>query len=94
VRSCVATPVGQRAVWQYCNWMQPSANRTASELHQSAPSAKTGAMSKALTGAKLDTVAGNNADESVVHEIEPLAQRHAEVVNEFERRRPSCRRRP
>ena len=47
--SCVATPVGQRSVWQLCDWMQPSANmKPRAELHQSAPSASRRAMSKAV----------------------------------------------
>ena len=47
--SCVVTPVGQWPVWQFCAWMQPSANmKPRAELHQSAPSAIMRAMSKAL----------------------------------------------
>ena len=48
--SCVATPVGQRLVWQISDWMQPSANmKPRAALHQSAPSASMRAMSNALT---------------------------------------------
>ena len=47
--SWVATPVGQRSVWQLSDWMQPSANmKPRAELHQSAPSAIARAMSKAV----------------------------------------------
>ena len=48
--SCVATPVGQRSVWQLSDWMQPSENmKPRAELHQSAPSAIALAISKAVT---------------------------------------------
>ena len=44
-RSCVATPVGQRSVWQLSDWMQPSENmKPRAELHQSAPIAIARAM--------------------------------------------------
>jgi hypothetical protein len=47
---CVATPVGQLPVWQVCAYKQPSANmKPRAELHQSAPSVITRAMSNALT---------------------------------------------
>src|SRR3546814_6603138 len=47
--SWVATPVGQRSVWQLSDWMQPSANmKPRAALHQSAPIAMVRAMSKAL----------------------------------------------
>ena len=47
--SWVETPVGHLSVWQDCDWMQPSANmKPRAELHQSAPSAMTQAMSNAL----------------------------------------------
>ena len=48
--SWVATPVGQRSVWQARDWMQPSANmKPRAALHQSAPSASMRAMSKPVT---------------------------------------------
>ena len=47
--SCVATPVGQWPVWQFCAWMQPRAiMKPRPALHQSAPSAIMRAMSKAV----------------------------------------------
>lgn len=47
--SCVATPVGQRLVWQLWDWMQPTANmKPRAELTQSAPKASAPAMSNAL----------------------------------------------
>ena len=49
VGSWVATPVGQRSVWQCCDWMQPTANmKPRAALHQSAPSAMARTMSKAV----------------------------------------------
>ena len=60
-------------------------------LHQSAPSAMARAMSKAVTilpaAPMLDAVARADADQRVVHEIEALAQRHADMVDELQRRR-------
>ena len=60
-------------------------------LHQSAPSAMARAMSKAgmilPLAPTLDTVAGVDADQRVVDEIEPFAHRHAEMIDEFQRRR-------
>ena len=48
--SWVATPVGHLLVWQLCDWMQPMANmKPRAELAQSAPVARTLAISKALT---------------------------------------------
>ena len=45
--SWVATPTGQRSVWQLWDWMQPTANmKPRAALHQSAPSAMARAMSK------------------------------------------------
>ena len=60
-------------------------------LHQSAPSAIARAMSKALTilpaAADADALAHADADQGVVHEDQALAHRHAEMIDEFERRR-------
>ena len=91
VGSCVATPVGQRSVWQLSDWMQPSANmKPRAELHQSAPSAKARGHVEGgddLAGAAdPDPVAQPDADERVAHEDEAFAQRHAEMIGEFERR--------
>ena len=48
--SWVATPVGQRSVWQAWAWTQPMANmKPRAALHQSAPSAITRAISNAVT---------------------------------------------
>ena len=88
----VATPVGQRSVWQLCDCMQPSANmKPRAALHQSAPSARTRAMSKPVmmraARSEADGVAQARADQRVVGEDQALAQRRSDVVGEFERRR-------
>ena len=71
--------------------MQPSANmKPRAELHQSAPSAMARAMSKAVTilplAPMLYALAHADADQRVVDEVEALAHRHAEMIDEFERR--------
>ena len=61
------------------------------ELHQSAPSAMTRAMSKALTilpaAPSLMRSRAVDADQRVVHEVQSFAHRHADMVGEFQRRR-------
>ena len=91
--SCVATPVGQWPVWQVCAWMQPSANmKPRAALHQSAPSASSardveGGDDLAARADARSRSRRFSADQRVVHEQQPLAQRRADVVGELERRR-------
>ena len=71
--------------------MQPSANmKPRAALPQSAPSAMTRAISKALmilpAAPMLDRDRGRDADQRIMHEVEAFLQRHAEVVGEFQRR--------
>jgi hypothetical protein len=91
--SWVATPVGQAPVWQDCAWMQPIANmKPRAALHQSAPSASTRAMSKAevilpLTHRSGSGRAGRRRPRALCDEGQAVAQRHADMVHEFQRGR-------
>ena len=90
--SCVATPVGQRSVWQVCDWMQPSANmKPRAALHQSAPSASVRARSNAvitLPLAPMRILSRRFRPTSVLcTSSSAFAQRRADVVGELERRR-------
>ena len=92
MRSWVATPVGQRSVWQLSDWMQPSANmKPRAELHQSAPSAMARAMSKAVmilpAAPSLMRSRAPMPTSALWTKLQAVAQRHAEMVHEFERRR-------
>ena len=90
--SWLVTPVGQWPVWHGCAWMQPTANmKPRAALHQSAPERHDARHVEAgddlAGGAELDAVAQIGADEGRMHEGEAVAQRHAEVIHEFERGR-------
>ena len=92
VGSWVATPVGQRSVWQVSDWMQPTREHEAArriapvgtERHDARDVERRHDLA---AGAEPDAVAHADADQRVVHEGQPLAQRHADMVHELQRRR-------
>ena len=74
VGSWVATPVGQRSVWQCCDWMQPTREHEAARGVAPVGAQRHGAHDveggdDLAGGAELDAVAHADADQRVVHEV-------------------------
>ena len=89
--SWVATPTGQVSLWQLCDWMQrehEAARRVAPVGAERHGAGDVEARNDLAGGADLDAVSRIDADQRVVHEVEALPQRHAEVVEKFERSGP------